>query len=253
MAEKMTYQDIKKIDVSDKIEKKMNLSYLSWAWAWDKMKEIDPEAKVETHKFIDTDLLNQVLQVQPLTPELIEALPLIDYKKDRGGATVTVSVTLNGRTETESLPVMDFKNKSIQNPNSMDINKAHKRCFVKALALHGLGLYIYAGEDLPEAEEQPRNNQNSNQQQDQITKAEYLQEIKAIQQQVLQLFPNASIQQIDNSVKKNTGFNDLANVEGTNRGQVIYYYKEYLKACQNKIKQEQQQPQQQSAVNFGGR
>jgi hypothetical protein len=63
---------------------------------------------------------------------------------------VTVSVTIKGRTETETLPVMDMKNKSLVNPNSMDVNKAHKRCFVKALALHGLGLYIYSGEDLPE-------------------------------------------------------------------------------------------------------
>ena len=253
MAEKMTYQDIKKIDVSDKIEKKTDLSYLSWTWAWDEMKKIDQEASVEIHKFADADLILQLAQNQQLTPELIESLPKIDYKKDKSGPSVTVSVTLNGRTETETLPVMNYMNKSIQNPNSMDINKAHKRCFVKALALHGLGLYIYAGEDLPEAEEQSQNNQRSNQQQDQVTKAEYLQEIKAIQQQVLQLFPNASIQQIDNSVKKNTGFDDLANVEGANRGQVIFYYKEYLKACQNKIKQEQQQPQQQSAVNFGGR
>ncbi len=84
-----------------------------------------------------------------ITKEIIDATK-INYRKDKAGAYVTVSVTLNGKTETETLAVMDFKNKAVTAPDSTQINKAHKRCFVKALALHGLGLYIYAGEDLPE-------------------------------------------------------------------------------------------------------
>src|SRR5699024_6688779 len=65
---------------------------------------------------------------------------------------VQVSVTIKGKTETELLPVLDFKNKSLPrgSATTFDINKAHKRCFVKAAALHGLGLYIYNGEGMPE-------------------------------------------------------------------------------------------------------
>ena len=133
-----TFEEINAIDISEHIEKKGNLSYVSWAWAWAEMKKIDGNAEVILHEFPDyLEVGDQVIQ---------RHLP---YLKDESGAWVKVSVTLNDRTETEWLPVMDFRNKSILNPNSMDINKAHKRCFVKALALHGLGLYIYAGEDLP--------------------------------------------------------------------------------------------------------
>lgn len=150
-----TYLDIRKIDVSDHIEKKMNLSYLSWAWAYDEMKKIDEKATYEIKEFVDNDTLMQYAQAGiAITPELIEACK-INYKKDRAGAYVEVAVTLNGKTVTESLPVMDFKNKAMVNPTSMDVNKAHKRCFVKALAHHGLGLYIYAGEDLPEEPAEP--------------------------------------------------------------------------------------------------
>jgi hypothetical protein len=148
--EKTTFAILNAIDVSAKVEKKMNLSYLSWAWAHAEMKKFDENAEINIHEFIDTDLLKAYL-AQNLAPDLavLEASK-VNYRKDNAGAYVTVSVTIKGRTETETLPVMDMKNKSLVNPNSMDVNKAHKRCFVKALALHGLGLYIYSGEDLPE-------------------------------------------------------------------------------------------------------
>ena len=128
----------------------MGLSYLSWAWAHQEMKLIDENAEIKIHDFADPDILISLAQngVQ-ITKEIIDATK-INYRKDKAGAYVTVSVTLNGRTETETLAVMDFKNKAVTAPDSTQINKAHKRCFVKALALHGLGLYIYAGEDLPE-------------------------------------------------------------------------------------------------------
>ena len=113
-------------------------------------KLIDENAEIKIHEFADPDVLVSLAQSgTQITKEIIDATK-INYRKDKAGAYVTVSVTLNGRTETETLAVMDFKNKSVVNPDSMQINKAHKRCFVKALALHGLGLYIYAGEDLPE-------------------------------------------------------------------------------------------------------
>ena len=149
---KTSFVEINKIDVSEHVEQKMNLSYLSWAWAHQEMKKIDEIAEIKIHEFPDTDALIELASKGvAITPELAESITA-NYKKDKAGAYVKVSVTLNGRTETEYLPVMDFKNKSMVNPTSMDVNKAHKRCFVKALALHGLGLYIYAGEDLPEKE-----------------------------------------------------------------------------------------------------
>lgn len=152
----MTFKEINQIDVSEHTEQKMNLTYLSWAWAHAEMKKIDENAKIVVHEFPDADtLVDLASKGVAITPELAETLK-INYKKDKAGAYVKVSVTLNERTETEYLPVMDFKNKAMTNPDAMAINKAHKRCFVKALALHGLGLYIYAGEDLPEAPEVPK-------------------------------------------------------------------------------------------------
>ena len=153
---KMNFLEIYQIDVSKNVEKKMNLSYLSWSWAHAEMKKIDENAEIEIHEFPDTDALIELASNGvEITTDLAKTITT-NYKKDKGGAYVKVSVTLNGRTETEFLPVMDFKNKSMVSPDSMSVNKAHKRCFVKALALHGLGLYIYAGEDLPEAPEVPK-------------------------------------------------------------------------------------------------
>lgn len=137
----LTFEEINRLDVSEHVEKKMNLSYLSWAWAWQEMKKIDENAEVIVHEFPEFVAVGDTVQTvyKP-------------YMNDNGGAWVKVSVTLNNRTETEWLPVMDHRNKAMTNPDAMSVNKNIKRCFVKALALHGLGLYIYAGEDLPEAE-----------------------------------------------------------------------------------------------------
>lgn len=113
------------IDVSAKIEKKQNLSYLSWAWAVDQLLRNDSNA---TWSYGD---------------------PV------RWGDTVMVfcTVTAFGKQMTSQLPVMDHRNKAIPNPDAFQVNTAMQRCLVKAIALHGLGLYIYAGEDLPQTDE----------------------------------------------------------------------------------------------------
>lgn len=136
-----TFEELYRLDVTEHIEKKANLSYLSWAWAHAEMKKADPDAKITVHEFPEYIAVGDTVQTiyKP-------------YLNDNGGAWVKVSVEMNGRLEKEYLPIMDFKNKSVANPDSMSVNKAIKRCFVKALALHGLGLHIYAGEDLPEVE-----------------------------------------------------------------------------------------------------
>jgi len=114
------WQTLSKIDVSDHIEKKNNLSYLSWAWAWGILMENYPDA---TYEFLE--------------PET----------HINGSMTVFCQVSINKTTRLMWLPVMDYKNKAIPNPDAFAINTAKMRCLVKCLALFGLGHYIYAGED----------------------------------------------------------------------------------------------------------
>lgn len=128
------FQELYKIDVSDKTEKKGNLTYLSWTWAWAEFKKVYPDAKYELKMF--------------------DGKPYI-HDADTGYMVFT-SVTAGGLTYDMWLPVMDARNKALKTADMFDINKAIMRCFTKNLAMFGLGLYIYAGEDLPEgAEEVP--------------------------------------------------------------------------------------------------
>lgn len=139
------FTELNQINVSDHVEKKMNLSYLSWVYAWQEIKKIDPDA---TKKFTQFDEYDQ--EAHQLTGRKV------DYMLTPQGCYVECTVTIKGHSETEQLYVMDYKNQAVKNPNMAEINKTKQRCFVKAVALHGLGLYIYAGEDLPE---QPKNSE----------------------------------------------------------------------------------------------
>ena len=127
----MQPSDLLAINVNEHTEKKNGLTYLSWAWGWDQCLRIDPNAQWEVKTFEDK-LYNQ----KP-------------YMEVNGTALVWVTVTLLGTARTCMLPVMDYRNKPIANPDAFAVNTAIMRCLVKAIALHGLGLYIYAGEDLP--------------------------------------------------------------------------------------------------------
>nr|UVX79660.1 MAG: Protein of unknown function (DUF1071) [Bacteriophage sp.] len=120
------------INVNGKTEKKNNLTYLSWAWAWAEVKKLFPEA----------------------TYTIYEDANGLFYHTDGKTCWVKTGVTVNGIEHIEYLPVMDYKNQSIplEKVTSFDVNKAIQRSLTKAVARHGLGLYIYAGEDLPEAE-----------------------------------------------------------------------------------------------------
>lgn len=126
------FEDLNSINVSDKIEKKNNLSYLSWAWAWGELKKRFPDA----------------------TYTIYENAQGWFYHTDGKSCWVKTGVTVNGIEHIEYLPVMDFRNNSIpaEKVTSYDVNKAIQRSLTKAVARHGLGLYIYAGEDLPEDE-----------------------------------------------------------------------------------------------------
>ena len=129
------------IDVKDKIKQKNGLNYLSWASAWAAVKKVYPEAFYTIYE-----------------RETNDGLP-VNYFTDGRTCWVKTSVTIEGIEHIEDLPVMDFKNKSIlfDNVTSCDVNKAIKRALVKACADHGLGLYIYEGEDVPESEVQKEN------------------------------------------------------------------------------------------------
>ena len=126
------FERLASIDCRDHIEKKGKFSYLSWAWAWDTLKRECPEATFTKHTF------NAEGNTTP-------------YMTDHSGfAYVMVSVHVEDETQTEVFPVLNHSNKPIQNPNSFDVNTALQRALVKAIAMLGLGLYIYAGEDVPE-------------------------------------------------------------------------------------------------------
>ena len=120
------------INVNDKTEKKNGLTYLSWAWAWAEVKKMFPDAVYTIYENKDGWC----------------------YHTDGKTAWVKTGVTVNGIEHVEYLPVMDTRNRSIplESITSFDVNKAIQRSLTKACARHGLGLYVYAGEDLPESD-----------------------------------------------------------------------------------------------------
>jgi len=116
-------------NVNNHTEKKGSLTYLSWAWAWAEALKADEDAVYKVEMFGDKC-----------------------YMDINGTAMVFVTVTMFRKSVTCQLPVMDFRNKAIQLPDAFAVNTAIMRCMTKALALHGLGLYIYSGDDLPQGE-----------------------------------------------------------------------------------------------------
>jgi hypothetical protein len=128
----MNINDLLVLNVNEHTEKKNGLTYLSWAWAWAEALKADPAATFKVEMFGDKC-----------------------YMEINGTAMVWVTVTLFGKPMTCQLPVMDYKNKAIPNPDAFAVNTAIMRCMTKALSLHGLGLYIYAGEDIPEEDAKP--------------------------------------------------------------------------------------------------
>lgn len=141
-AKKTVFETLSKIDVSNHIEKKMGLSYLSWAWAWQTIKSIYPDTPTP-----------QPTKYQEMVQDKGGNWHLTDrevpYLTTPTGTTVEMTVTIKGVDYTQSLYVMDNKNRTVINPNQGQINKTVQRCIVKALAMAGLGLNLYAGEDLP--------------------------------------------------------------------------------------------------------
>ena len=128
---KSTFAVLNPINCNDKTEKKNGLTYLSWPWAWGIAKTYFPDANYTIYENADG----------------------WNYHTDGRTCWVKTGVTIGGQEHIEYLPVMDTRNRSIpfEQVTSFDVNKAIQRSLTKALARHGLGLYIYAGEDLPDA------------------------------------------------------------------------------------------------------
>jgi len=147
------FEDLNKINVNDHTEGKNGLTYLSWTWAWAEFKKACPEARYEVKKF--------------------NGLPYV-YDENTGYMVYT-SITVGDLTHEMWLPVMDSSNRAMKAHDykyiakqygkevektcyaatMFDINKTIMRCLTKNMAMFGLGLYIYAGEDLPEEEKKP--------------------------------------------------------------------------------------------------
>ena len=125
---------LSKIDVSEHVEKKNNLTYLSWAWAWGILKDKYPQASFEKHWF-DHECGRLPYAIDPA-----------------GNTFVSVTVTIGDEAMTEVMPVLNHANKSVKNPDAFQINTSLQRALAKAIGLHGLGAYIYQGEDLPPEE-----------------------------------------------------------------------------------------------------
>ena len=127
--ETLTTNEVK-VAVDEHRQQKGNLDYLSWAWAWGKLKDHFPDASFEKHWFESGDCW-------------------VPYSCDEHGFSyLQVAVTVEGSTLTESLPVLNHNNKPVTKPDSFQVNTALQRCLCKAIAYHGLGFHIYAGEDL---------------------------------------------------------------------------------------------------------
>ena len=144
MAEKpkSVFETLNAINVNDKTEKKGNLTYLSWAFAWGEIKKAYPDATYTIYERETT-------------------YGPVNFFTDGATCWVKTGMTINGLEHIEMLPVMDFSNRSVPlaKVTSTDVNKAIQRSLTKAAARHGLGLYIYAGEDLPEEEAAAKKNE----------------------------------------------------------------------------------------------
>lgn len=133
---KSIFENLNAIDVRDKIKDKNGLSYLSWASAWAEVKKEYPQANYEIHRQVMDEFGNTRF-----------------WHDDGKSGWVEVSVIINDEKLSEVLAIMDYRNKPIsaESITSVDANKSLKRCLVKCCALHGLGLFIFDGEDIPES------------------------------------------------------------------------------------------------------
>ena len=161
------FKVLSSINLSDKIKKKDKLSYVSWAWAWGELKKRFPDATYKIYERDQEIITTQVDHYDKKEMDIANAIPEspqsevtivkktvipINYFTDGRTAWVKVGVTVQGIEHIEELPIMNNRNQAILagEVTSTQVNKAIQRALTKAIARHGVGLYVYAGEDLPE-------------------------------------------------------------------------------------------------------
>lgn len=195
---KSVFETLAAVDVSDHVDQKMGLSYLSWAWAWNAVKRMYPDTPTpKVTKYQEMILLNdgsfQMTDRQ------------VPYLTTPRGTSVEVTVTIAGTEYTQSLYVMDNKNRTVTNPDQAMINKTIQRCTVKALAMAGLGLNLYAGEDLAMGEinnndakaAETKAKEKAVKDKIEALKHEYTTKLQMLAQQL-----NLSVQQVENGIKQ---------------------------------------------------
>ena len=143
------FKELREINVNDHVEKKNGLNYLSWSWAVDTLLQHDPNANWH---FLEPQMFGESMMVR-------------------------CQVTAFDKTMKMHLPVMDYKNNAIKNPDAIAVNKAMMRCLTKCIALFGIGLYIYSGEDIPDVKPDPI---DTTQYEQDITLCETLDELKIV-------------------------------------------------------------------------
>lgn len=158
------------INVNDYVEQKNGLTYLSWAFAWEQVKKNFPDAIYTVYENADG----------------------LNYHHDCRTAWVKTGVTINGLEHIEYLPVMNHRNQaiSVDSITSTDVNKTIQRSLTKACARHGLGLYIYAKEDLPTAEKEAVEQEWEQQMLERIDACENVDQVKAMWAEIKQRKPN---------------------------------------------------------------
>lgn len=141
---KSVYEVLSNINVKPKLEKKGQLDYLSWAMAWGMVKQVYPDSNYKITEF--PEYIQTKNGWEPTGRD-------VDYRQTSAGVEVEAVVTINGESYSSKLFVMDNRNKPVFNPDYFGINKTQQRALVKALAIAGLGLNVYAGEDLPNSDD----------------------------------------------------------------------------------------------------
>ncbi|MDA2245439.1 DUF1071 domain-containing protein [Bacillus cereus] len=216
------FAELAVIDVSKHVEKKGRFSYLSWSWAVDQLLKKYPDATWQVVRF--------------------DGLP---YMKTEVGYFVEVEVTVNNITRSQIHPVLDNYNKPIAKPTSFQINTSIQRCLAKAIALHGLGLYIYSGEDIPHDDEPKHAAKQLDNvpQQERARQAEVANEqrIKAIHVQIRELSEvyNMSFEETKNTVKQSLGIQSFKGMTVQQASQLQKTITSWL----NEAKEKQQQAQ----------
>nr|WP_278764752.1 DUF1071 domain-containing protein [Limosilactobacillus mucosae] len=174
---KSVFETLSAVDVSKHVEvismrKGPALKYVSWAWAWNMVKSIYPNANRVIEEFPE-------FRFNEKTGAWYATGQMLDYRITPEGCEVKVTVTIEDETYSERLYVMDMRNQPVAKPNIAQINKTQQRCLVKALAMAGLGLNLYAGEDLPMADINEADKQQAEQRKEQVSQQRKMSALQA--------------------------------------------------------------------------